>query len=253
MRTGIRSPCSCAVVILLALAACTGSSRPEHRSMSDPGTDISKWSTFGWQAAGDAGTADEPMRMLDTNIRSAIEAELTRRGYVKSDSPQFLIAYDTKAQEKVKSNPFRIGIGMGSYGSNVGGSVNVGSPSVKSYQEGTLAVHAIDAAANKEVWYGTVSGEVDRANLDAAAVARVVALAMESFPVKSGGPEPALEVVSDHGRAACTNCWRRRQLFLGAAPFRGRPRGWVSGMHLGLSPWGSDGCELPHRLRFRPR
>jgi hypothetical protein len=82
----------------------------------------------------------------------------------------------------VKSNPFQVGIGMGSFGGNVGGSVNVGSPSVKSYQEGELTIHVIDAAANKEVWYGSVSGEVDKTALDAATVARAVGIAMQDFP-----------------------------------------------------------------------
>jgi hypothetical protein len=179
-----------ALLLAAALVACTGS-KPERQSQSDPNTDIAAWSTFGWQSAAGAGIGDEPMRMLDVNIRNAIEAELTRRGYTKAEAnPQFLVSYETAAQEKVKSNPFRIGIGMGSFGGNVGGSVGVSSPSVQSYREGKLVIHAIDAAANREVWYGSIAGSVDRSQLDAAAVAQVVAAAMETFPAKQGPTAP---------------------------------------------------------------
>jgi hypothetical protein len=175
--------------ILFALAACTTTSAPEHRSQRDPDANIAAWSTFGWKPAVGAAASEEPLRILDVNIRNAIVAELTRRGYQEAETePQFLVTYDFAAQEKVKSNPFQIGIGMGSFGGDMGGSVNVGSPSVQSYQEGRLVVHVIDAAANKEVWYGTVSGRVENQSLDADAVARVVALALQDFPPRTPAP-----------------------------------------------------------------
>jgi hypothetical protein len=49
-----------------------------------------------------------------------------------------------------------------------------------------------DAARNQEVWYGTVTGRADRQSLDAAAVARVVALAMEDFPASDAAISPAV-------------------------------------------------------------
>jgi hypothetical protein len=126
------------------------------------------------------------MRMLDVNIRHAIVAELTKRGYTEAEaSPQFLVTYETAAQDKVKSSPFRIGIGVGSYGSGGGGSVNVGTSGVDSYREGKLVIHVIDAEANKEVWYGTVSGKVNKQGVDADAVARAVAIAMQDFPPRT--------------------------------------------------------------------
>lgn len=180
-----RALLSCVVIML---AACTSTSAPEHRSEKDPKADIGAWSTFGWKAPS-AAEADEPARMLDVNIRNAIVAELTKRGYREDTaSPQFLVTYETAAQDKVKSSPFSVGIGMGSFGGNVGGSVGVSSPTVRSYREGRLGIHVIDAAANQEVWFGTVEGRVDNQSLDAATVARVVALAMESLPARTAGP-----------------------------------------------------------------
>lgn len=174
------------LILVVSLAGCATTSAPEHQSQSDPGTNLAAYRTFGWKSAAGEGVSDEPMRMLDVNIRNAIRAELTKRGYTEAEAdPQFLVAYDTAAQEKVKSSPFRIGIGLGSFGSSGGGGVNVGSSGVQSYQEGTLVIHVLDAKANKEVWYGTVSGKVDKKGLDADAVARVVAIAMQDFPPRS--------------------------------------------------------------------
>ena len=177
-----------ALILVAVLAGCTSPSALEHQSQSAPDTNLSAYRTFGWKAPA-GGTTDEPMRILDANIRTAIRAELTRRGYVETETnPQLLIVYDTAAGERVKSNPFRIGIGLGSFGSNGGGSVNVGSPSVQSYREGRLVIHVLDAAENREVWLGTITGRDDNKTPDADSVARTVALAMQDFPARAAAP-----------------------------------------------------------------
>jgi hypothetical protein len=174
-------------ILLTALCACTTVSQPKRQSQTLPDSNLAAYETFGWQY--DADASDEPMRILDVNIRNAIREELTGRGFRETDeNPQLLIAYDTATEAKLKSNPVRFGVGMGSFGGNVGGSVSMGSPSVQNYQEGSLVIHAVDAARRQEVWSGSVSGRVEQKNLDAAAVGRVVGLAMEDFPVRAGLP-----------------------------------------------------------------
>ncbi|QOJ31031.1 MAG: DUF4136 domain-containing protein [Gammaproteobacteria bacterium] len=174
------------LVVLCTLAACATGSSPRHESQRDAGTDFAAYRSFAWQPSLGEGAGDQPTRLLDARIRDAVRAELVARGYVEDEaSPGFRVTYETTLKDKVKSSPFRIGIGMGGFSGNVGGSVNVGTPSVKNYQEGTLVIHVIDAASRREVWYGTVSGEVDRSSLDAAAVARAVGIAMEGFPKRA--------------------------------------------------------------------
>ena len=174
------------LILVASVTGCTTASKPEHQSQTDPGTNLAAYNTFGWKSYTGEAVSDEPMRMLDVNIRTAIRAELTKRGYTEAETDaQFLVMYDTAAQEKVQSNPFRIGIGVGSWGSGGGGSVNVGSSGVESYRQGTLTIHVIDAEANKEVWYGTVSGQENNKSLDAKAVARAVAIAMQDFPLRA--------------------------------------------------------------------
>ncbi len=184
-------PLLAAVILLANLAGCASQTPPRAQSQSDPDIDLAAYSTFGWQSVPGIDGSNEPLRLLDVNIRKAIHTELTRRGYTEvASDPELLIAYDTEARDKLKSSPFRVGIGLGSFGGNVGGSVNVGSPSVQSYQEGQLVIHVVDAAANREVWLGTLTGRVDTTKLDEATVARAVALAMQDFPSRSGSLPP---------------------------------------------------------------
>ena len=80
----------------------------------------------------------------------------------------------------------RIGVGIGSWGGNVGGSVNVGQPErAQSYQEGSLVIHAIDAARNAEVWQGSVAGRMGKGSVETAAINQAVATAMRDFPVRT--------------------------------------------------------------------
>jgi hypothetical protein len=176
------------LVLLAALTACSTPEAPDRQSQTAPDADFSAYSSFSWQPP-PPGSADEPTRLLDTNIRNAIRAEMIRRGYTEVEAnPQLRVAWETAADERVKSSPFRIGIGLGSYGSNMGGSVNMGSSSVQSYREGRLIIHVMDAAANRELWFGSIAGSIEKSRLDADAVARAVALAMQDLP--AGAPTP---------------------------------------------------------------
>ncbi len=176
------------LALLVAPGGCATAPAPSHESQAAPGVDLAGFSTFSLVPPAGSGAGDEPLRLLDVHIRDGIRAEMTRRGFREDDGhPDLRIDYETAAKDKVRSSPVRVGIGMGSFGGNVGGSVSMGTPSVESYQEGQLVIHVADAAKNQEVWYGTVAGQVDRRKLDAEAVARAVALAMEGFPARAAG------------------------------------------------------------------
>jgi hypothetical protein len=166
----------------LALAACA-SAPPEPESVRDPGVDFSSYHTWAFGPVRSAPGADEPVTLLGRDIRNAISAEMRRRGYTQSqDAPDLQIYYETASSDKVESNPVRVGVGVGSWGSNVGGSVNMSSPSVRNYREGTLVVHAVDAKRNAEVWQGRISSRISKGSLETAAVQQAVAAAMRDFP-----------------------------------------------------------------------
>jgi hypothetical protein len=172
--------------LAVAIAGCASAPPQPADSMRDPQADFTAYRTFGWLNGSD-GTADAPVRMLDSNVRSAIKAELARRGYVEAATgatPDLRIAYETASADKIENNPVRVGVGVGSWGGNFGGSINVGSPSVRNYKEGTLVIHAVDAARNAEVWQGSVSRKITKGSLEPAVIAQAVATAMQDFPAR---------------------------------------------------------------------
>lgn len=185
------APAGHRLALLLAIAfiaAGCASSPAEPESMRDPQANFASYQTFGWNAGVDPGSDDAPLKLLDSNIRAAIADELKKRGYSQAPAgvaPDLRIAYETASADKLENNPVRVGIGVGGWGGgNVGGSVNVGSPSVRNYKEGTLVVHAIDTARNAEVWQGRVSKKITKGSVDPAAIAQAVASAMEDFPAR---------------------------------------------------------------------
>ena len=176
-----------AICATLLLGACASSAPREPESMRDPSAPWGTYATYGWSPAPGVDGNDQPLLILDQNIRRAIAGELQRRGYTESANPDLRITYQTTSKDVVESNPVRVGVGMGSWGGSVGGSVSVGSPSVRNYREGTLVIHAIDNARNAEVWQGRVSGKETKGSTEAAAVTSAVAAAMKDFPARSAG------------------------------------------------------------------
>jgi hypothetical protein len=187
MKAGAWRSTLLAATFAVLLAGCAAAP-PEPESMRDPQADFAAYRTFGWLKDAE-GTADAPLKLLDGNIRSAIAAELARRGYVEAPAgvtPDLRIAWQTASADKIENNPVRVGIGVGSWGGNFGGSVSMGSPSVRSYQEGTLVIHAVDASRNAEVWQGRVSRKITKGSVDPAMVSQAVAAAMKDFPGRVG-------------------------------------------------------------------
>ena len=170
-----------AILVASILAAACVSPPPKPETMRDPQANFTSFKTFGWSDAGNG----EPVKILDSQLRTAIAAELQRRGYAQAApgaTPDLRISYEAAAQEKLQNNPVRIGIGVGSYGSNGGGSVGVGSSSVKNVREGTLVIHAIDSTRNAEVWQGRYAANIGKGNVDQARINQAVAKAMQDFP-----------------------------------------------------------------------
>ncbi len=176
----------------IVLAGCA-SQAPQPTSMRDPQADFSTYKTFGWDEAArtDASGQTQRLSLLESNIRAAIATEMKRKGYEEAaagSTPDLLVGYEAARAEKVKNNPFRIGVGVGGYGSNAGGSVGVGSPSVKNVSEGTLVIRAIDPARKAEVWQGRLSRELGKGSVEPAVVQSAVAEVFRDFPARGGQP-----------------------------------------------------------------
>jgi hypothetical protein len=176
----------------IVLAGCA-SQAPQPSTMRDPQADFSAYKSFGWDEAArtDASGQMQPLSLLESNIRAAIATEMKRKGYEEAaagSTPDLLVGYEAARAEKVKNNPIRIGVGVGSYGSNTGGSVGVGSSSVKNVSEGTLVIRAIDLKRKAEVWQGRLSRELGKGNVEPAVVQSAVAEVFREFPARGGQP-----------------------------------------------------------------
>jgi hypothetical protein len=175
-----------ALVATGGLVAGCASPPPKPETMRDPSVNFSNYKTFGWTSDG-MPDAEAPVKLLDTNIRNAITGVMQRKGYAPAPpgtTPDLRMTYETATADKIENNPVRVGIGLGSWGGNYGGSVNMGSPSIRNFTEGTLVIHAIDPARNAEVWQGRVSGKMTKGSTEPAAINQAVATAMADFPVR---------------------------------------------------------------------
>jgi len=167
----------------LLLAGCAGSSAPKPDWEVAPDADIPALATFYW--ADDISAS--PNTIMETQISNAVRNELASRGYTESSqTPDFLVSYETLEREKVKQgNPVRLGIGVGSWGGSTGGSVgtsvDVGGDDEVLY-ENQLVVRALDSENRKELWIGTTT-TFDQ-HPDGAMIEGVVAGVMQGFPAR---------------------------------------------------------------------
>jgi hypothetical protein len=172
-----------AVLLLCALLGCASGGGTKSESTSAPGADVAVLQTFAVQAPGES-----PLSIADARIRDAIRAELGEKGYREvAQAPDLLVSFEaTQAiAERQKESPFRVGVGMGSYGGpvgvGVGTSMPVGKGSVETTAETRLRIRAVDPKQNREVWLGEATREMD-ASFDSSKVEQLVDAALSDFP-----------------------------------------------------------------------
>ena len=157
----------------------------------DRKVNFNAYETFGWYDDPVRDMDSQPLTLVETAIRDAIAEEMKRKGYKEvpaSSSADLLISYQAATKDTVKSNPFRIGIGIGSYGSHGGASVGTSTSSVRNVTEGSLTIHAIDAARNAEVWQSAVTRELGKDAVNTENVKNIVADVFTEFPARTASP-----------------------------------------------------------------
>jgi hypothetical protein len=180
-----------AAFVAASLAGGCASTPVEPEVMRDAGADFGAYRTYGWFQPPQDDKASPTRSIVDGYVRTAIAKEMKAKGYTEAAAgatPDLTIEYAAASSEKLKNNPFRIGVGVGSYGSNVGGSVGVGSPSVREVKEGSLVVHVIDHAREAEVWRGSIERELGKGGVDQALVQAAVSELMRDFPARGTQP-----------------------------------------------------------------
>jgi hypothetical protein len=173
------------LVSVCLLLGCAGGGRWKTESAAAPGADVAAYASFGWLAEG----GEAPLSVADANVRSAIRKQLLAKGYREVEKgPDLRIGFEAASRAREKSTePVRVGVGIGSWGGHVGGSVDasvpVGSEAVTTVAETRITIRAVDPKSHREVWVGTTTGEV-RQGLDASAVEEAVAAVLGDFPAR---------------------------------------------------------------------
>ena len=169
-----------ALAVVYAAVGCAGIGGPKAEWATAPDVDLGAFSTFDWAD----GSRDTPQTILDSRVRDALRDELVTKGYEQSsDAPDFLIGYETVEHERgQRSSPLTIGIGVGTWGSRVGGRVGttVGVGGGEADLRYRLAIRALEADGSRELWVGATS--TFELPPEERAIDRAVSGVMRGFP-----------------------------------------------------------------------
>ncbi len=151
-------------VALLLMAGCA--SGPDVRGDFDPAADFGRFRTFGFveQAGTDAGDARS---ITTTLLQNAAAREMEARGYVRSETPDLVINFHGRLEERVdiQSRP------APSMGPTWGYRGWAGSPwggwggtevTTRRYNVGTIVIDLVDLQQRQMVFQGSVQGTVTR-------------------------------------------------------------------------------------------
>jgi hypothetical protein len=129
----------------------------------DKDTDFSKFKTYKWVEIKDAQAVDN---LKDKQIKTALDAELAKKGLSKvdSDSADLLIGYQTAVGSEKQFSSYNTGWGYGPgwYGGGwygAGGTTTYGQTST--IYTGQLALDMYDSQKHDLVWRGVVSKTLD--------------------------------------------------------------------------------------------
>lgn len=146
---------------LLLMAGCA--SGPDVRGDFDPAADFGRFKTFGFveQAGTDSGDARS---ITTTLLQNAAAREMEARGYVRSDTPDLVINFHGRLEERVdiQSRP------APSMGPTWGYRGWAGSPwggtevTTRRYNVGTLVIDLVDLQQRQMVFQGSVQDTVTR-------------------------------------------------------------------------------------------
>jgi hypothetical protein len=148
------------LAVLAATLILGGCSGIQVNQDYDPATNFKSMQTYRWESEAQEKTGDlridNPLR--NTRIRTAVERQLSSKGFVKSanGTPTFLVRYQYTLRQKIESGGAGggIGFGIGSYGRHGGVAIGTGND-IREYDEGSLTIDFVDPASQTLLWRGT--------------------------------------------------------------------------------------------------
>ena len=193
-RIGLKLAASALATAALIGGCATG---PDVRADYDKSADFGKYRTYGFVAQ--AGTDTAEFRSLATQIlQKAAAREMESRGYTRSDTPDLVINFKGKVEEKtdIESTPapyYGPAWGYrGWYGAPYGGWGGT-EVSTRRYNVGTLVMDVVDRELRQVVFQGGVSDVVTKEMQQnrEATLTNAVAQIFSKYPFVAGQSAPA--------------------------------------------------------------
>jgi hypothetical protein len=185
-----------ALVCAGSLAGCA-SSGPQVRSDYDKAVDFGKYRTYGFVAPSGAPDAAEFKSLAQQSMQAAASRQMEARGYRRADSPDLVINFTGKLEEKtdVESVPapyYGPSWGYhGWYGAPYGGWGGT-QVTTRRYNVGTLIMDVVDLQKRQVVFQGGIEGVVTKEMLKnrEAAISAAVGRIFEQYPFVAGQSAP---------------------------------------------------------------
>jgi hypothetical protein len=149
------------VGLVLSMSACA--SGPRIVTNMDPAADFNQFRTFGFMQPLGTDTASG-QTLTSQHLIAAVTDELQMRGLRQSsDSPDLLVNFFISTRDVVSSTPSSSASmhwRRGRYGTWGGYSMSMGTPTVTTQTQGTVAVDLVDAGRGQLVWEGAATQRV---------------------------------------------------------------------------------------------
>lgn len=182
----------------LVAAGCAGG--PEVRSDYDPGADFGKYRTYGFLSQSTPSPIGGPdfQSLALQALQSAAAREMEARGYKPSPTPDLLLDFNGKLEERtdIESTPGAMygpgwgyagwgGAPWGGYGQEV---------RTRHYKVGTLVMDIVDREKRQSVYQGGVEGIVSTEMLrnPRASLTEAVARVFGGYPFVAGQSVPVV-------------------------------------------------------------
>ncbi|TGE21565.1 DUF4136 domain-containing protein [Hymenobacter aquaticus] len=172
--------------LLLGASSCA-SSHVGVSSDFDHSVNFRAYKTWGWYPQQMTDTEGGPAKgyesFFDKRMRTAVEAEMGRKGLTQVDkNPDIYVAYSAKVEDKQRVNypysPYGFGYGYYGYGR--------GMNTVSQYKEGTVIIDIVDAKRKELAWRGMGEAQIDNRTISEPEVYRIVGSVLGNYPPTDG-------------------------------------------------------------------
>jgi hypothetical protein len=177
-----------ALSLLLGVTSCATTARVGVTSDFDHSVNFRAYKTWAWYPQQMADTEGGPAKgyesFLDKRMRTAVEAEMARKGLTLDEKhPDVYVAYSAKVEDKQRVNnnaysPF----GYPYYGYGYGYGYGRGLNPVSEYKEGTVIIDFVDAKRKELAWRGMGEAQVENQTISEPEVFRIVGSVLGSYP-----------------------------------------------------------------------